>query len=323
MSDQRIQYTEEMVGANHPTKSDTLNRLALVETDIDGHGKARFLKEQTTIPGPASGEGVLYAKADGADTCLYYRANGSSVLVARPSAPAFKALGFISGLQASKQDDARLLVRAGAVEIGGGIYYLPEDTTISPGCVNGVNLVWRALTVTPPASGDTLSADNFHNFYTTLDGLVRLSWRNGGWYITDNTAHRVIGLYPSANGALTNYATVGGMYRLGLGLTVLDTTSPPTSNTNVNICLPILSGRTYGDFTVGVAAPGGNVGFWCNYETLLSSHHNGSTASKAIGQCLMWSSDGTALMSVLASEGTANWLRIILKNIHIPSGMAR
>lgn len=36
MSDQRIQYDEEMVGAGHPTKSDTLNRLMLVEHNSDG-----------------------------------------------------------------------------------------------------------------------------------------------------------------------------------------------------------------------------------------------------------------------------------------------
>lgn len=39
MADQRIVYTEEMVGAGHPTKSDTLNRLALVEHDTDGTHK--------------------------------------------------------------------------------------------------------------------------------------------------------------------------------------------------------------------------------------------------------------------------------------------
>lgn len=39
MADQRIQYTEEMVGAGHGTKADTLNRLALVEHNNDGtHG---------------------------------------------------------------------------------------------------------------------------------------------------------------------------------------------------------------------------------------------------------------------------------------------
>jgi len=39
MADQRIQYTEEMVGAGHPTKSDTLNRLSLVEHNTDGTHK--------------------------------------------------------------------------------------------------------------------------------------------------------------------------------------------------------------------------------------------------------------------------------------------
>lgn len=41
MADQRIQYAEEMVGAGHPTKADTLNRLMLVEHGTDGmHGGA-------------------------------------------------------------------------------------------------------------------------------------------------------------------------------------------------------------------------------------------------------------------------------------------
>lgn len=36
LADQRIQYTEEMVGADHGTKADTLNRFALVEHENDG-----------------------------------------------------------------------------------------------------------------------------------------------------------------------------------------------------------------------------------------------------------------------------------------------
>ncbi|MDP2690696.1 MAG: glycosyl hydrolase family 28-related protein, partial [Deltaproteobacteria bacterium] len=39
MADQRIQYTELMVGAGHPTKADTLNRLALVGHNTDGSHK--------------------------------------------------------------------------------------------------------------------------------------------------------------------------------------------------------------------------------------------------------------------------------------------
>ena len=39
MADQRAQYNEEAVGANHPTKADVINRLALVEHGTDGvHG---------------------------------------------------------------------------------------------------------------------------------------------------------------------------------------------------------------------------------------------------------------------------------------------
>jgi hypothetical protein len=39
-ADQRIQYNEYMVGANHPTETDTLNRLSQVEHNTDGTHKA-------------------------------------------------------------------------------------------------------------------------------------------------------------------------------------------------------------------------------------------------------------------------------------------
>lgn len=40
MSDLRIQHTEEMVGAGHASKADTLNRLALAEHNNDGTHKS-------------------------------------------------------------------------------------------------------------------------------------------------------------------------------------------------------------------------------------------------------------------------------------------
>ena len=40
MSDQRIQSTERMVGANHPTLADTLNRLTMIEHNSDGTHKS-------------------------------------------------------------------------------------------------------------------------------------------------------------------------------------------------------------------------------------------------------------------------------------------
>lgn len=39
MADQRAQYTEEAIGAGHPTKADTINRLALIEHNTDGTHK--------------------------------------------------------------------------------------------------------------------------------------------------------------------------------------------------------------------------------------------------------------------------------------------
>lgn len=39
MADQRVLYTEELVGATHPTKTDVVNRLSLVEHNNDGTHK--------------------------------------------------------------------------------------------------------------------------------------------------------------------------------------------------------------------------------------------------------------------------------------------
>lgn len=43
MADLRIKYTERMVGANHPTLSDTLNRLLKAEHGNDGTHSAEYL----------------------------------------------------------------------------------------------------------------------------------------------------------------------------------------------------------------------------------------------------------------------------------------
>ncbi len=78
MSDQRIQYSEEMVGAGHPTKADTLNRLALVEADSDGHGKYRFLKAQSQGPSTGEAEGALYVKSVDGQPEVFYRGENSA-----------------------------------------------------------------------------------------------------------------------------------------------------------------------------------------------------------------------------------------------------
>ncbi|MGD8561091.1 MAG: hypothetical protein PVG03_01080 [Desulfarculaceae bacterium] len=73
MSDQRVQYNEELVGANHPTKSDTLNRLALVECGDDGKGNFRYLVKQDEAPETGEDELVLYAKEVGSELVPFVR----------------------------------------------------------------------------------------------------------------------------------------------------------------------------------------------------------------------------------------------------------
>ncbi len=80
MSDMRIQYNEEMVGAGHPTKQDTLNRLALVEAGEDGHGLRRYLKAQAEDPATAADECALYAKTVGGHLGIFLRAEDNGTV---------------------------------------------------------------------------------------------------------------------------------------------------------------------------------------------------------------------------------------------------
>ncbi len=82
MADQRIQYTEEMVGAGHPTKSDTLNRLANVEHNNDGTHKAAAI---------SSGGGILHSLATAANDFLV--ASGVGVYIKKTLAETRTILG--------------------------------------------------------------------------------------------------------------------------------------------------------------------------------------------------------------------------------------
>ena len=75
MADQRIVYTEEMVGAGHPTKTDTLNRLALVEHATDGTHDTVTLNKQTSAPSTTSDQGAVYTKVIDSAAELFYRAD--------------------------------------------------------------------------------------------------------------------------------------------------------------------------------------------------------------------------------------------------------
>ncbi len=52
MADQRIQYNEQLVGAGHPTKTDTVNRLSIVEHNNDGTHKSSNIYVDLITKGP-------------------------------------------------------------------------------------------------------------------------------------------------------------------------------------------------------------------------------------------------------------------------------
>jgi hypothetical protein len=78
MADYRIQYTEHMVGAGHPSFPDTLNRLTLIEHNTDG--THTFIHRGAGSPeGAVTGiVGDLYLRTDGgASTTLYVKESGT------------------------------------------------------------------------------------------------------------------------------------------------------------------------------------------------------------------------------------------------------
>ncbi len=79
MSDLRIQYDEEMVGAGHATKSDTLNRLFLGGglRAPDGKNHWAAYKRQDAAPATGDGELALFAREEDGVLALFVRLPGN------------------------------------------------------------------------------------------------------------------------------------------------------------------------------------------------------------------------------------------------------
>ncbi|MEW5911287.1 MAG: hypothetical protein AB1814_01925 [Thermodesulfobacteriota bacterium] len=143
MADLRIQYDEEMVGAGHPTKDDTLNRLVLAEHNNDGTHKAEA----------AESMGI----------------NDAGLLSA------------YNGLFLSYYDATHLTVHGGVVLIQGVPYALAGALQYAPG-PNGApgDNNWWYCTVTPPAGGGTTLTDAEFSGSTTSPTYDETL---GYWYI--------------------------------------------------------------------------------------------------------------------------------------------
>ena len=88
MADQRAQYNEEAVGANHPTKADVINRLALVEHGTDGVHGATARESMNAQPGSVyeltDGATIAIDWDNGATQYVVLGATGRTVTFANP-----------------------------------------------------------------------------------------------------------------------------------------------------------------------------------------------------------------------------------------------
>jgi len=239
-----------------------------------------------------------------------------SVLLAAPPSP-----GAISGLQLRRYSDTQVLVRRGALEIGGQRYTLPNDAYVD--APTGAGFGWRYLAVRPPASGNTLTAP--YCFSTWAPSLRPVHW-GPGWIITENN-YRVIGLYPGVGNAVAPFWTGGGKYLLSQ--TIIDATSMPAAATSTNVGLPPFPEPMSGqyDVTLGASGAGARVAASGSYAFGLAV--GGATGVVAQGQLNVRTATGAVDLAVApwtpagGQAGAINWIRMILRAVDIPTGMAR
>jgi len=184
MADERIQYTEEMVGAGHPTKADTLNRRADVEHNADGTHKAAAI---------TSGGGILHSLATAANDFL--AASGAGVFVKKTLAQTKTILGI----------DAATTSATGVVELATSAENITGTDT--------------ARAVTPAADAAALANLKTHDTPNAIEQILDYSagknYQNHAVYIPPFTTTDVSGVtfggfqvdkYPNSQPSAINQA---------------------------------------------------------------------------------------------------------------------
>lgn len=236
MSDLRIQYDEEMVGAGHPTKEDTLNRLMLAEHDSTGLHQRATLPAQEEDPATAAAQGALYVKNSGGQAELFFRGaqSGAVTQITKGGAVSGNQAAALVGCLPAWSSAEAFTMTSGEVDILGSLYQVPAVLTKS-GQSDLTASAWLYLKATPPASGSGLDESCL-----SLD-LTAPVWSDAykAWYIGSG---RVIGVLRSdASGGLAPFSCDGRTFQLSSGsIFPLSTSSPATSATALGVGLPAL-----------------------------------------------------------------------------------
>lgn len=127
MPDLRFQHTEELVGAGHPTKSDTINRLVLAEHNPDGtHG-------DVTITGGLSLASGVWPGA------RVHLGSNQTILNATWSLVYFSSAAYVDGITHDTQN-MRLVVPVSGV-------YLLRASIYTGSSYNGATLWQQVLSI--------------------------------------------------------------------------------------------------------------------------------------------------------------------------------
>ncbi|MBU1274085.1 MAG: hypothetical protein KJ720_01790 [Proteobacteria bacterium] len=236
MSDLRIQYDEEMVGADHPTKEDTLNRLMLAEHDSAGLHQRATLVVQGADPDTGAGQAALYTKESGGLAELFFRgAGGGEVLqLTKAGAVSAGAPAAITGCLPAWSSASAFTLGSGALDIGGSLFEIPGAITKTGQSGFAAN-TWLYLKVYAPASGNEIDAAA-----VALDATTP-QWSDAykAWYIG---TERVVGVMRSdGSGGLAAFSCDGKIFQLSTtSIFALSTSSPATTATALSVGLPAL-----------------------------------------------------------------------------------
>lgn len=171
MADERILYTEELVGANHGTKADTLNRLTLAWHDNDGspkfHGAMVYMSANQTITD--STETTLSWDTEEYDTDAIHAA-GSPTIFTIPSGFTRAKCAVQIGWAVDSTGQRRVIIQKNGAYSPG--WAGKRDNAISD---TNQNITTGVFVVT---AGDTFNVKVYHTKGSNLDvvGGSTASW---------------------------------------------------------------------------------------------------------------------------------------------------
>ncbi len=234
-TDLRPPYSVDLYSRDHPTETDNVYPIVLVEASEDGLGRVRHLIGQDADPETPAGVIAVYGKEiDGViELCVRDENNGAVLQLTRDGVLNAGPPAAIAGCLPAWVSSSSFTLGSGALDIGGAPYKVPSTLT-KTGQTGFTASSWLFLKASAPSSGDELAAGDI-----ALDATAP-SWSDThkGWYI--GSARVIDVLRSDGSGNLANFFSDGRAIQLVSAINFLATSSPATSDTAIPTGLPAL-----------------------------------------------------------------------------------